>query len=269
MKSKCFFIREGFLSCAHSYYHPFSTEIENLKFYGKDMSPNGMGNNFKYEISCEIENKVEPLSVYLHSIMDHKNFIPGLPLNLEEGSQHSIVYSASNRSMGVATLENMTLWAGKKLEEKESSFTFLKLCEGEKDYAIYMRGKSIQVFRPYHLDCVHRHHNDNLNDKENALLYGKCSNVHGHSYILEVGLEGDVLQPWGVICPRTEWDKIVEQTIIEPYQGQFLNKYLGNTSGEIILEKFYEKLAVHFQPNYKLKLSLRETRRNSFFKGER
>lgn len=40
----------------------------------------------------------------------------------------------------------------------------------------------------------HRLHNPKLSDEENRRLYGKCNNPsgHGHNYVLEVTLRGDV-----------------------------------------------------------------------------
>src|SRR5690606_270938 len=101
------------------------------------------------------------------------------------------------------------------------------------------------IYRRYKINCVHRHHNPVLSDEENVKLYGKCSSLHGHEYIIEVGLSGP-LNEAGLVIPRPEMDFEVQTKLVKPYDKTFLNDKVGNTSGEIIAQHFYRVLRDNF-----------------------
>ena len=62
----------------------------------------------------------------------------------------------------------------------------------------------------------------------------------------------------------TQFDQIVTELIIKPFDKTFLNDHIGNTSGEIISLRFFEILSASpLGPSLK-KLLLRETKKNSF-----
>ncbi|MDA0987209.1 MAG: 6-carboxytetrahydropterin synthase, partial [Bacteroidetes bacterium] len=52
----------------------------------------------------------------------------------------------------------------------------------------------IFLTRREHFSAAHRLYNPKFSDKKNLQIFGKCSNPngHGHNYILEVTVCGDV-----------------------------------------------------------------------------
>lgn len=58
---------------------------------------------------------------------------------------------------------------------------------------------------------------------------GKCKNLHGHSYLLEVTVSGEKHKSGskeGMIIDFTDMSKIVEENIISKWDHQFLNNTL-------------------------------------------
>jgi 6-pyruvoyltetrahydropterin/6-carboxytetrahydropterin synthase len=65
-----------------------------------------------------------------------------------------------------------------------------------------------------------------LSDAENHDLFGEEShpNGHGHNYILEVSVEGDVDPVTGMVMNLKELKDILEEEIVEPMDHRFLNR---------------------------------------------
>ena len=67
---------------------------------------------------------------------------------------------------------------------------------------------------------------DSLSDAENRKLFGEEANPngHGHNYILEVSVEGEVDPVTGMVMNLKELKDILEEEIVEPMDHRFLNK---------------------------------------------
>ncbi len=81
------------------------------------------------------------------------------------------------------------------------------------------------ITRKFHFSASHRVFNPKLSDAENLKIYGKCSNPngHGHNYIMEVSVSGDVDPETGFVMDLTELKSIVEKYIIEKVDHKNLN----------------------------------------------
>ena len=75
---------------------------------------------------------------------------------------------------------------------------------------------------------------------------GKCKNLHGHSYILEVTVSGEkhISGPKeGMIIDFSDLSKIVEENIINKWDHQFLNEILPfTTTAENLAEECFKIL---------------------------
>jgi 6-pyruvoyltetrahydropterin/6-carboxytetrahydropterin synthase len=67
---------------------------------------------------------------------------------------------------------------------------------------------------------------DSLSEAENQKLFGEEANPngHGHNYILEVSVEGEVDPVTGMVMNLKELKEILEEEIVEPMDHRFLNK---------------------------------------------
>ncbi|MFH1125833.1 MAG: 6-carboxytetrahydropterin synthase QueD [Candidatus Altiarchaeota archaeon] len=70
---------------------------------------------------------------------------------------------------------------------------------------------------------------------------GKCEQLHGHTYRLEVVVEGKVGKN-GMILDFNELERIVEENVIERLDHQDLNKVIKNPTAENIVEWIWKQL---------------------------
>lgn len=67
---------------------------------------------------------------------------------------------------------------------------------------------------------------DSLSDRENRELFGEEAhpNGHGHNYILEVSVEGEIDPVTGMVINLSDLKEILDQEIVQPMDHRFLNK---------------------------------------------
>jgi 6-pyruvoyltetrahydropterin/6-carboxytetrahydropterin synthase len=83
----------------------------------------------------------------------------------------------------------------------------------------------VHLTRRYRFSAAHRLHNEALSAEENARLYGKCNNPygHGHNYLLEVTVAGEVDRATGMVADLTVLDGVVQQEVLERFDETNLN----------------------------------------------
>ena len=83
----------------------------------------------------------------------------------------------------------------------------------------------IYLTRRYRFAAAHRLHSERLSDEENARLYGKCNNPHGHghNYTLEVTVAGPLDPRTGMVMNLADLDASVEQEVLESFDHVHLN----------------------------------------------
>jgi 6-pyruvoyltetrahydropterin/6-carboxytetrahydropterin synthase len=64
-----------------------------------------------------------------------------------------------------------------------------------------------------------------LSDEENREIYGAGANPngHGHNYLVEVSVEGEVDPVTGMVLDLKELKEVLNREIVEPYDHRFLN----------------------------------------------
>lgn len=132
----------------------------------------------------------------------------------------------------------------------------------------------IFLTRRYKLSAVHRHFNPDLSAEENKNLYQKCFHTHGHEYLISVTVKSEIDSESGLLISRDQMDHVVKEKILQPFSGSFLNDHVGNTSGEVIADRFFSILHPAFHSIGKsnsaklVRLSVQETKKNSFSRAE-
>ncbi|GIM44853.1 6-carboxytetrahydropterin synthase QueD [Collibacillus ludicampi] len=90
--------------------------------------------------------------------------------------------------------------------------------------------KEVTVTKIFTFDSAHR-----LDD-----YVGKCANLHGHTYKLEVSFRGKT-DDRGIVVDFTEIKRIVNEQILAKYDHQFLNDHFSfNTTAENMVVFFFE-----------------------------
>ena len=80
------------------------------------------------------------------------------------------------------------------------------------------------LHRRYRFSASHRLHSEQMSDEENRATYGKCNNPygHGHNYVLEVTLGGQV-DGNGMVCNLVDLDECVYRQVVTKFDLENLN----------------------------------------------
>lgn len=70
---------------------------------------------------------------------------------------------------------------------------------------------------------------------------GKCRNLHGHSYRLEVTVSGPIGDD-GIVIDFAEVRRVVEAEIIARFDHTYLNDLLDNPTAELIAQECWKRL---------------------------
>lgn len=79
--------------------------------------------------------------------------------------------------------------------------------------------------RRYMLSASHRLHTPALSAEENRAVYGKCNNAHGHghNYVVEVLVGGEVDAATGMVVDLAALDETVREQVMERFDHADLN----------------------------------------------
>ena len=128
----------------------------------------------------------------------------------------------------------------------------------------------VELGRRYRFAASHRLHSERLSEDENWRVYGKCNNPygHGHNYVVEVRVSGDVDPATGMIANLADLDGFVEREVLEPLDHKSLNEEVAAfrdvvpTTENLCIE-IYKRLKSF--PKAKLEsVRVQETGNNSF-----
>jgi 6-pyruvoyltetrahydropterin/6-carboxytetrahydropterin synthase len=79
--------------------------------------------------------------------------------------------------------------------------------------------------RRYMLSASHRLHSDALTAEQNKAAYGRCNNPHGHghNYVLEVLVAGQVDPETGMVANLVDLDSAVRSRVLDRFDHTNLN----------------------------------------------
>jgi 6-pyruvoyltetrahydropterin/6-carboxytetrahydropterin synthase len=129
--------------------------------------------------------------------------------------------------------------------------------------------------RRYMFSASHRLHSDQMSAEQNRSTYGKCNNPygHGHNYMVEITVSGQVNPQTGMVCNLLDLDTFVGREVVERYDHQNLNllpkfKTKVPTTENLCIE-IYEIVKRGFRLAHLEKVRIEETMMNSFeYAGE-
>jgi 6-pyruvoyltetrahydropterin/6-carboxytetrahydropterin synthase len=79
--------------------------------------------------------------------------------------------------------------------------------------------------RRFTISASHRLHAQALSAEENCAVYGKCNNPHGHghNYVVEVLVGGDVDPETGMVINLAALDGVVRERVVDRFDHSNLN----------------------------------------------
>ncbi|GAB7386700.1 6-carboxytetrahydropterin synthase [Bacillaceae bacterium] len=252
-------------SAMHSYRIETWSEAENLRVFGACSNPNGHGHDYALEVF--VRGEIDPRS--------------GIVINLSEvdGIVKSFVHGELDGKFldrehpffqeKIPTTENLVTYIWKSLEHQFHPCRLhrIRLHESPFLYSEKEEEPVVRLTRKYHFSAAHRLHSHLLTEEENAALFGKCNNPHGHghNYYLEVTVQGVPDPVTGMIVDLAELDRIVETQVLHKFDHKHLNLDTAefralNPTAENIARVVWNLLAEHLENLYKI--GLWETEKN-------
>jgi 6-pyruvoyltetrahydropterin/6-carboxytetrahydropterin synthase len=119
---------------------------------------------------------------------------------------------------------------------------------------------TVLISRRESFNAAHQLRDPGLSEAENQRLYGKCANLHGHNYVLEVVVAGEIDRATGYVLDLKQLSELISTRIIEDVDHRNLNTDVRWLEGLIPTA---ENLAVAFWERIRSELpagSLRSVR---------
>jgi 6-pyruvoyltetrahydropterin/6-carboxytetrahydropterin synthase len=103
------------------------------------------------------------------------------------------------------------------------------------------------VSRRESFNAAHQLRDPSLSDDENRRLFGKCVNLHGHNYLLDVVVTGKIDDASGYVWDLKQLSDVVRKQIIQDVDHRNLNTDVPWLAGRIptaenLAMAFWERL---------------------------
>lgn len=128
---------------------------------------------------------------------------------------------------------------------------------------------TVTVTRRLHFNAAHRVHNPALSDEENRDTFGKCNNPnwHGHNYVLDVSVRGEIDGRTGYVMDLSRLAEIVNREVLEQVDHRNMNIDVPFMTGiiptsENIVVQMWRVLEPAVHPCRLVRLRLKETENN-------
>jgi 6-pyruvoyltetrahydropterin/6-carboxytetrahydropterin synthase len=82
---------------------------------------------------------------------------------------------------------------------------------------------TVLVSRRETFNAAHQLRNPRLSDDENRRLFGKCVNLHGHNYALDVVVAGKINDDSGYVMDLKVLSDVMQQQVIQDVDHRNLN----------------------------------------------
>ena len=125
----------------------------------------------------------------------------------------------------------------------------------------------LRVCRRESFDAAHQLCDPRLSMEENRDLYGKCINLHGHRYQLEVIVAGDMDDASGYVVDLKRLADLIKAEIIQHVDHHNLNTDVAWLAGRIptaenLAMVFFERLRPHITQGRLHTVRVWETEKN-------
>jgi len=125
----------------------------------------------------------------------------------------------------------------------------------------------VLVGRRETFNAAHQLYDPGLSDDENRRLFGKCVNLHGHNYVLEVVVAGEVDDASGYVLDLKLLSDVMNRQVIQDVDHRNLNTDVPWLSGRIptaenLALAFWERLQPELPEGLLRSVRVQETDKN-------
>jgi 6-pyruvoyltetrahydropterin/6-carboxytetrahydropterin synthase len=131
------------------------------------------------------------------------------------------------------------------------------------------RGVKVRVVSSSHFSAAHRLHREDWDEETNRRVFEKCNNPHGHghTYELEVTVEGEIDPETGYVMDFAKLKRTVEERVLARLDRRHLNfdvDFLAgrNPTAENIVMGIWGQLENRVAPARLVRVALNETEKN-------
>jgi len=133
---------------------------------------------------------------------------------------------------------------------------------------------TVLVSRRETFNAAHQLRDPGLSEAENRRLYGKCANLHGHNYVLEVVVGGEIDPATGYVLDLKQLSDVISSRIIEDVDHRNLNTDVPWLEGliptaENLAAAFWDRMRSELPAGLLRSVRLWETDKNWAEVGER
>jgi 6-pyruvoyltetrahydropterin/6-carboxytetrahydropterin synthase len=82
---------------------------------------------------------------------------------------------------------------------------------------------TVLVSRREAFNAAHQLRDAGMSDDENDRVFGKCANLHGHNYVLEVVVSGEIQPATGYVMDLKELSDVISRRVIQDVDHRNLN----------------------------------------------
>jgi 6-pyruvoyltetrahydropterin/6-carboxytetrahydropterin synthase len=106
---------------------------------------------------------------------------------------------------------------------------------------------TVRVSRRESFNAAHQLRDPHLSDAENERLFGRCAGLHGHNYVLEVVVAGEIEPATGYVVDLKALSDLINRRIVEDVDHRNLNTDVPWLAGliptaENLAAAFWERL---------------------------
>jgi 6-pyruvoyltetrahydropterin/6-carboxytetrahydropterin synthase len=126
---------------------------------------------------------------------------------------------------------------------------------------------TVLVSRRESFNAAHQLRDPALSDAENRRLFGKCANLHGHNYVLDVVVAGKIDDASGYVWDLKQLSDVICRLIIDDVDHHNLNTDVPWLTGRIptaenLALAFWERLAPGLPGGLLRSVRVSETEKN-------
>ena len=266
MKINNLIARRAYFSCARTLQNPDWSDERNRAIFGRGVLPHGHDYVLDVFYSGEISSD-DGMIVNLTDIKPVLNRV----LEPLDGAWLNLDLPEFQRQR--PSLENLVNFIWQRLPERmdKARLSRVRLQQSARLW-IDKDNDFMRLTRCYEFAAAHRLHVPQKSGEDNAQLYGKCNNLHGHghNYGLEVTIEGEPNPETGAIFSMAELDEIVDAEVFERFDHKHLNQDCPEfqtliPTSENLARVIFEILSEKLNGATRLvKIGLHETTKNYF-----
>ena len=222
----CVITRRACFSSSHRYWLPELSEEDNKARFGPCSIAPGHGHNYELIVSMAGGLDADGMVLNLSDVKQAIRSQVTDQLDFHFLNETWPEFDLTKRKGCLPTTEALARIIWNRLKP-ELPLVSIRLYEQPRLWADYL-GNAMTAYLTIqtHFAAAHRLAKEELSQEENEKIYGKCArpNGHGHNYLVEVTVRGEIDERTGMVCDLSALQCLVNDLVVEPFDHTHLNK---------------------------------------------